>query len=357
VVREAPDTARPLQRHRASFFCVVGLGLGLGLGLGGVAEAACPTPVSPTTLNDTMKKAEAAYADLDVDSFEGAMAAGRAQLPCLDGRLPTAISAYVHRMEGLRRYTNREPDLAREAWATARELEPLYAFPTSLIPAKHVIRDAYTAASPLPGVATPVPAPAAGSMLFDGTPGTARPPGRATIFQVLGADGKTIASAYLFTADATPAHASPAATTGATAVATTGATAPTSGHEGKKPRSDKKSAAAPLPVATSAKPAEAESAKAEPAKAEPAKVRPAKGERSLVRPVLLSTAAAAAVAGGSFYALSFVPRRQFDEGNPSDTLEDLERYQSQARNRTFAAAGFGTVAAGLVVGGVLVGSW
>lgn len=343
MVREAPDTARPLQRHRASFFCVVGLGLGLG----GIAEAACPTPVSPTALNDTMKKAEAAYADLDVDSFEGALAAGRAQLPCLDGRLPTEISAYVHRMEGLRRYTNREPELAREAWATARELEPLYAFPTNLIPAKHVIRDAYTAASPSPGVATPVPAPAAGSMLFDGTPGTARPPGRATIFQVLAADGKAVSSAYLFTADATPAHASPAATTVATTGATTGATAPTSGHEGKKPRSDKKSADAPLPVATSAKPAEAE----------PAKVRPAKGERSLVRPVLLSTAAAAAVAGGSFYALSFVPRRQFDEGNPSDTLEDLERYQSQARNRTFAAAGFGTVAAGLVVGGVLVGSW
>lgn len=322
MVREAPDTARPLHLHRASFFCVVGLGLGLGLG--GIAEAACPTPVSPTALNDTMKKAEAAYADLDVDSFEGAMATGREQLPCLDGRLPTAISAYVHRMEGLRRYTNREPDLAREAWATARELEPLYSFPTSLIPAKHVIRDAYTAASPLPGVATPVPAPPAGSMLFDGTPGTARPPGRATIFQVLAADGKAVSSAYLFTADATPAHATPAATT----VATKGATAP-------------------LPVATNAKPAEAE----------PAKVRPAKGERSLVRPVLLSTAAAAAVAGGSFYALSFVPRRQFDEGNPSDTLEDLERYQSQARNRTFAAAGFGTVAAGLVVGGVLVGSW
>ncbi len=196
----------PVLRYRV---VPVFLALFAVLGLPSTANAACDLPVGAEELHGALAAGEAAYGN-DVDAFVAAERRVSAAVPCLLQPLTPADAARVHRIVALRAYVERDPPRTVAAFAAARVAEPTYTLPLTLVPEGNPARADYVAVDVSAPKTLAVPPPTSGGLLFDGSPGLARPQAWPTIVQVITPDQSVAASAYVWPGDPLPLYATAA---------------------------------------------------------------------------------------------------------------------------------------------------
>lgn len=160
--------------------------------------APCAAPSTAAEVAASFTEAEAKFTDLDVDGFNLASDRAFTALPCMSDAMTRGLAAQVHRFKGLRAMIDRDPALARQAFAASRTLEPGYSFPPSLVAEDNPIRTEYGALDPAAGTLDNVPEPAEGALTFDGRDtGNRRPVTYPTVVQYTDASGKVLHTAYL----------------------------------------------------------------------------------------------------------------------------------------------------------------
>lgn len=267
----------------------------------------CEKRFTSSEVSGTLLTAEAAFSQLEEETFERQMVSAAAMLTCVSEPLPVLVVSQYHRMVGIREFLARDQDEASAAFASARVLEPSYSFPETLLPADHPIRSLYASAQARATPVDPPPAPEKGQLYFDGTPTTQRPAGRSTIFQVVEKQGPSL-SAYL---------------------------PPTS----------------PLPDY----PLKREDVAVAP-RGNKANDKANDGSGRTLRLSLLGAGGASLIAAGAVDLLAYRAQSAFfDEG--ASNLAALEDLQAQANRRTLTATGLGVAGVGLIGAGLIVGSW
>ena len=167
-----------------------------------VAWGVCPATSSDVL--DAVDSAESAYENADLDAFLAAMLSLDESLPCANHAVARSTAASVHRVQGLRALVERKSQRLSAAFGAARGLEPEYQFPNTLIPTGNPILNTYHE-SPLP-LTEDQPAPAQGSLRFDGRSSLARPINVASIYQQMGKAGAVLNTAYLWPEDPVPPY-------------------------------------------------------------------------------------------------------------------------------------------------------
>ena len=170
-----------------------------------VAAQVCEEPSSTLELRTLLEDAEDAYSRLDVAAFKAATDSARALLPCLSEPLPRTLAASFHRAMGLRLFVDRDSESAQLAFAAARSVEPLYRFPTTLVPEGHPVRVQYGAYPVELGEYLPVAQPA-GRITFDGTDVLQRPLSWPSIVQIYDEAGQIVETHYLQPAEPMPGY-------------------------------------------------------------------------------------------------------------------------------------------------------
>lgn len=190
----------PLPRHRAALAA-----LALLVWTPIAAEAACSEVVPASAIQDALGRAEQALVDLDIPTFKQEVGQAEQLLPCVGERMAPPLVASFHRFWGLRAFGERDP-LAKRSFAAARHIEPAYRFSETLVPTGNPILSEYVAIDPKHRSTVPVPPPARGHLLFDGTEGLDRPSDWPVVVQHVDPDGVQF-TAYLRPDSAMPAYA------------------------------------------------------------------------------------------------------------------------------------------------------
>ena len=279
--------------------------LGVSLWCAPVRAEDCARRFTSAEVSLSLTQAESAFSQLEEETFEKQMVEASGQLRCVSEPMPVPVVAQYHRLMGIRAFLARDMEAANAAFASARLLDPAYAFPDGVLPPKHPIRALYTGAQ---AKATPVDPPAIpekGQLYFDGSPSTQRPAGRATIFQVVDKQGPTL-SAYLYPTAPLPDY----------------------------PLQREEVATAPH---------------------EPRKSAAGSSGRTL-RLGLLGAGGASLLASGAVELMAFRAQATFNAAG-TQGAGVLEELQADVNRRTLVASGLGVVGAGLVTTGLIVGSW
>lgn len=166
------------------------------LALLSTSAGACTGTVELAALTTALQQAEEALSVLDIAGFKAAATQADDLLACVGEPVPRHVAAQLHRMVGLRAFGERDPS-ASGAFAAARQIEPAYSFPRSLVPKGSPVFDAWSAI-PLDAITTtPIPPPAEGWIELDGRSGAARADTLPAVFQRFDGDGAVAASGYL----------------------------------------------------------------------------------------------------------------------------------------------------------------
>ena len=105
--------------------------------------------------------------------------------------------AQLHRTLGLQAYVDRNGQLAVQAFAASRAIEPDFSFPLSEVPAGHPIRADFTAMDPSSSRLVEVPPAKAGRVEIDGVEAAERPDDRPVVFQRFGRGGAVADTAWV----------------------------------------------------------------------------------------------------------------------------------------------------------------
>jgi len=163
--------------------------------------APCPSSHTVVDLDRQLLSAEAAIGQLQSDRFLTETEDLTQRVACLAEAATPAFAAHVHRVIGMRAFIGRQGDDVAAAFAAARDADPTYVWPETVLPPAHGIRDQLAEAPALDAV-RPLPRPRGGELRFDGVASTERPVDRPTIMQVLDPDGGVTASGWLHPNDA-----------------------------------------------------------------------------------------------------------------------------------------------------------
>ncbi len=178
--------------------------LALAAASGAPAWGSEPCASTSRDLLTAEESALGAYGALDVDGFVAGAARVREVLGCLVEPVTRDLAAEAHRVIGLDAFISGDKERAALAFAAARALEPEWRFPESLFPPGHPVRAIYES-FPLDQASwAPLP-PTSAVVRVDGRTADARPSAWPALVQVFGADGKVLASAYLWPGDPLPA--------------------------------------------------------------------------------------------------------------------------------------------------------
>ncbi|MCB9746124.1 MAG: hypothetical protein H6740_26345 [Alphaproteobacteria bacterium] len=169
------------------------------------AAADCDALRSSVELRTRIEDAFDAYSKLEIDNFKAAVDEAEGMLPCLSEPLPRTVAATYHRAQGLYHFVERDEEGAQRSFAAARSVEPLYRFPTTLIPEGHPVRVQYGAFPVELGEYLPVPEPA-GRVTFDGRDELQRPLSWPTIVQIYDEAGQIIETHYLEPGETMPGY-------------------------------------------------------------------------------------------------------------------------------------------------------
>jgi hypothetical protein len=152
------------------------------LALLGSVAAACQA-LTAASLEDRVEAAEEAILLLDIPAFVGVSDELRGNVACVEDPLPADLVARLHRIEGFRRWGDRDPDAAR-AFAAARAADPDWVVPVELAPEGSPLRRDIFAIEP-DSRGRRVPAPAEGVLWVDGRPSRERPQDRPAVVQLV----------------------------------------------------------------------------------------------------------------------------------------------------------------------------
>jgi hypothetical protein len=277
-------------------------------------DSSCPELVLSFALRGAAERAETAFGATRVEDFQGAILEIDQALPCLMDPVDPELAAFIHRMKGLGAFIERDQDRARQAFASARSLQPDYAWPETLIPWGHPLLALYEALPIDDASYETVPMPAAGWVYMDGRPSEPRPREWPTILQVSDAEGAVQLSSYLWPSDALPAYG------------------------------DK----VPAPIAAEVPAVEAREL--------PVTVAATSTTvHTGPRPWLVATAGGAAVASGVLYALAARSHEQYQD--PATPFDDLDAARSRTNGLVLASAGAAGLALGTGVGAFISLQW
>ncbi len=145
-------------------------------------------PVAPAALDAELAEAEVSFAALDIEGFLARSDAVRAAVGCLSA-VPTPVQvARLHRVEGLRRFGDRE--LSAVGWlAAARSADPAFTWPPEVAPPGSPLAADSVAVDLASGTTTPLPEPLEGALWVDGAATRDRPAAWPSLVQWVGPDG------------------------------------------------------------------------------------------------------------------------------------------------------------------------
>lgn len=172
----------------------------------GFAAADCTFRTSRDELGVALTAAEAAYVTLDVAEFQRATTDVDFVVPCLDALVSTDLAASLHRIRGLGRFADGDPDGALVALRAARVLQPDYVFPEEVLPPGFELRTLYEELDPTPGEGRKLPKPRGGSLVFDGRDGRFRPDDTDALYQRTDRGGTVVETRVLAPSDPTPSY-------------------------------------------------------------------------------------------------------------------------------------------------------
>lgn len=279
-------------------------------------DTSCPELTLGADIQAAATEAELAFAATKVEAFLAATDQLVRLVPCLLEPVEPAVAAHVHRMVGLRSFVQRDQDKARQAFASARVLEPAYAWPEEVIPWGHPLLSIYGALDTEDAVFETPPAPPAGWVYMDGRPSEPRPQEWPTLMQVSDAEGAVRLSAYLWPSEQLPDY-------GVAEAEPLVELAP-----------DPSGAPDDIPITGAATTTTV---------------------RSGPRAWTLATAGGAAVASGVLYALASRSARQY--ADPQTPFEDLDASRRRTNGLVFASAGAAGVALGTGVAAFITIQW
>jgi hypothetical protein len=244
-----------------------------------------------------LDRAERAYRDLEIETFQADAAALRTGLACLDEPLDAVTAARIHRLFGVLAFGERDQELALLSFEAAHRAAPAMGLSELLVPDGHPMTALYAAATTQALEIEPVAEPREGVVTFDGI-AEGRPQGIPTVFQHTTSGAAE--TALLAATEATPVFDVTAPVVESTLQ--------------RAPRVRNRAALVPLAVG----------------------------------------AGASAVATGVLYGLGSSARADYFE---ADTREEMETLR--ARTNTFAISSTvtGTLAVGAGLGALVVGSW
>lgn len=169
----------------------------IALMLTSFAYAACDGDVSNADLKNHLTAAQSAYEQLDLARFRSNRDAAMNGVPCMIEPLTPTIAADLHRLEGLIAFSDRDTSLAESSFAAARDLEPEYSFPATMVPAGNPILIHYGAVNLAKVPMLPVVPPAEGMVWLNGEPATGRREGLPLFFQRTDPEGTVTTSQLL----------------------------------------------------------------------------------------------------------------------------------------------------------------
>lgn len=288
--------------------------------LASIALAECTGEANRTSLelSTTLRQAESAYGDADVEGFRTATSAMDELLPCMEEQVPRSMVARLHRTYGIRAFVlERKPERAAAAFKGARSLEPDYHFPADLVPAQHPMAKLYESSTET-GPSNPIDRPASGALVFDGRRRAERPLERLTLYQRIDSDENVAETHILWPGDPMPAY----------------------------------EVAAAEPVAVAPEPSPKKPKKVKQPKEKKVK-EPRTAKKSGLTVPLLITAAGTAVIAGGVYAAAGASHGAYENA----ALEHKDALKNRTNALVFTSVGLSAAAVGVGVTAVATGKW
>ncbi len=178
-----------------------------GIGLWcGPAHAACDGAPTVDDLMASLGAAEQALTLIDIAAFKAETQHSRELVPCLGEPITRPAAARLHRVEGLSAFGDRDPHADR-SFAAARQIEPSYRFPRTLVPRGSPVHDSYAAVATDSLEFETAPAPAEGVLNIDGRTSRQRAVTLPSVVQHVDASGTVAFTAYLKPGDPLPSYA------------------------------------------------------------------------------------------------------------------------------------------------------
>ncbi len=294
-------TLRPLQAGLTA-------GLAVAAGLAPVtARAACDAPVSPDELARVLSTADAAFTELDADSFTQALVQARRAVPCLSAPLTTSVASSFHRAEAFQAFLDRDHPRVVQQFRAMLLASPGYILSELVAPEGHPLRTDFEIAEGLPPsdmlALTP---PTAGSMWIDGREGTDAPTSLPYVFQLTDEAGAVSLTRFAEVGSALPTY-----------------------DAAEPDRRGRKSGSATASASND--------------------------RRRRLGPPLVAAAVVSGVASASLYAMSAERNNQF--WDPATANDDLARLRSQTNSLAYASLATGIVAVGTGTAAVITFAW
>lgn len=138
------------------------------------AQAACPSPVGLTWIDEQLTAGEIAFV---TDPATLVLTSDRLarSLHCVDEALDQRLVARLHRLNGLRHFVEDSESDATRDFASARHASPSTGVPTTLVPADHRVHQLFVQLSLADLPTEPVQPPTSGSLLLNSAPRQERP--------------------------------------------------------------------------------------------------------------------------------------------------------------------------------------
>lgn len=150
----------------------------------------CDPAVPPTVegLATELAAAEQAFADLDIEGFLAISDRVRVEVPCLAEVVPPPVVASLHRVEGLRRFGERDVDDVR-SFAAARAADPEHVLPAEMAPPGSQLLADYGAMDIDAGELVRLAEPIDAALWIDGVSALERSSARPALVQLVATDG------------------------------------------------------------------------------------------------------------------------------------------------------------------------
>lgn len=182
---------------------------GLALVAGTALAAPCPETTSARALVREVSAGDAAFAELDDEGFNAALARSLEMVPCLSDPVTPGQAALFHKLHALGAFVERDDAGAVSHFRSVVASAPGYKLPESLAPEGHPLRTHFAVAEGSTPVPEPLlPVPRDGVVHIDGRRSTTAPLDRPFLYQRLDGAGQVVESALLRSHQQVPEYVS-----------------------------------------------------------------------------------------------------------------------------------------------------
>jgi hypothetical protein len=168
----------------------------------------CESVTTAADLRQAATEVESAWKAMDSERVDAFANRARIVVECLGETLSSEDTASYFRVRGYAEYLAGDIPAAEHSLLAARRIQPRYLIPEDLVAENHPMRKMFLTLAYRPtAVREPLPKPASGVLVVDGTsPATSTPTERPYVFQQIDAAGAVMTSA-VFETGARPSYA------------------------------------------------------------------------------------------------------------------------------------------------------